>query len=512
MKINVSFPRELLTNSPGQVVGLSVDPLHIVAAGVICILGFVLRFVSLAYYSLDGDEFASYYFAHNFSFWQLWTLELDTHPPLYCTIEKMILMFGDSEALLRAPAALLGSVAVLLTYLLARQIVGGPAALLAAALMAISPGQIYFSQWARSYALFTVAALGTALTVVGIFNNYASATLSTWGQRALYVLSLTIALYAHNIAFLLFAITAIFGLVPIVAGRSAKCLLEWAALNGTVLLLWSWWLIVVAHQAEAGLVNLQWVAPPTLSFVRDSLANAYGTMFTFHFRSLINIFTLLVVGIILISGVIIVARRVLGKIPLAYLLALVVCTPAAEIAISLMWQPIFYYRIIMWTVPFFYILAALVITSLRWSRAAGVLVSGVIAIFALDVWAHYRKPFAEDYRTLIDEVYTASRDGDVIVTMHPWVYTGINYYLSKQLPRAVVVVDRSTALMRSVAHLPPASVVHLPPAADRVWLIGGGVEDGDPGLRRDLASYRLVRRYDEHLVSAELFQHSRAPQ
>ena len=67
------------------------------------------------------------------------------------------------------------------------------------------------------------------MTVVGIFRNYAKATLSTSGQRALYALALTIALYAHNIAFLLFAITAIFGLVPVVAGRSLKCLVEWAA-------------------------------------------------------------------------------------------------------------------------------------------------------------------------------------------------------------------------------------------------------------------------------------------
>ena len=511
MKIDSSFPMELLRNSRGQVLGLSVHRAPIVA---VCIIGLVLRFVFLAYYSLDGDEFASYYFAHNFSYRQLWTLDLDTHPPLFLTIENVILAFGDSEALLRAPSALLGSVAVLLTYLLARRIVGGRAALLAAALMAISPGQIYFSQWARSYSMFTAATLGTALTVVGIFNNYTNATVSTWGQRAFYILSLTIALYAHNIAFLLFAITAIFGLVPIVEGRSTKCLLEWVALNSAVLLLWSWWLIVVVDQAEAGLVNLQWLAPPTLSFIRDSLANAHGIMFMFHFRSLINTLTLVSVGIVLISAGIILTRCGLGRIPLAYLLALVVCTPAAEIAISLMWRPIFYYRIIMWTVPFFYILAALVITSLRSSRAVGALVSGVIAIFVLDVWAHYRKPFADDYRTLVDEIYTASRDDDVIVTMHPWVYAGINYYLSKHLPRAVEVVDRSTPLMRSVAHLPPAaSVIHLPPAADRVWLIGGGVENGDPELSKDLASYRPVRGYDEHWgATAELYQRSRAAQ
>ena len=338
MKIKATFPKLPLRNLSGEVLRLSVDRADIVVAG-ICILAIALRFATLTYYSLDGDEFASYYFAH-FPFWQLWTEELDTHPPLYCSIEKIILAFGDSETLLRTPVALLGSVAVLLTYLLARRIVRGPAALLATALMAISPGQIYFSQWARSYALLTVAALSSALTVVGIFDNYAKSTLSTWGQRALYVLSLTIALYAHNIGFLLFAITAIFGLVPIVAGRSAKCLSEWAAFNGAVLLLWSWWLIVVIDQAEAGLINLQWLAPPTLSFVAHSLASAYGTMFSFPSRSS-TIFKLVAIGIVLISAGIMVIRGGLGKIWVAYRLALVVGSPAAAIAISLMWRPIF---------------------------------------------------------------------------------------------------------------------------------------------------------------------------
>jgi mannosyltransferase len=444
MKIGAAFPEEPLRNQSDQVLELSVQRAHIVAIWIIWILGLVLRFVSLAHHSFDGDEFASYYFSH-FSFWQLWTEELDTHPPLYYSIQKLMLALGDSEALLRTPVALLGSLSVLLTYLLARRIVGGTAALLAAALMAISPGQIYLSQWARPYALFTAASLVTALTVVGIFNNYAKAKLSTSGERALYVLSVTIALYAHNVAFLLFAITVSCGLAAIVAGRSPKCLLEWAALNGAVLLLWSWWLIVVVHQAQAGLINLSWLAPPTLSFVRDTLAFAYGTQFAFHFRSVIKIVTLAAVGIVLISVGIIVIRRASARISLAYLIALVVCTPAAEIAISLMWRPIFEWPIIMWTVPFFYILAALIISSLRSLRTIGILLSGIAAIFILNIWSHYKHPFRQDYRTLIDHVYPALQNGDVIVTVHPWENAAISI-TSRNTRR--IVLQWSTAPQR----------------------------------------------------------------
>jgi len=279
-----------------------------------------------------------------------------------------------------------------------------------------------------------------------------------------------------------------------------------------VLLLWSWWLIVVIHQAQAGLINLSWLAPPTLSFARDSLAFAYGTQFAFHFRSVSKIATLAAVGIVLISAGIIVKRRPSASIPLAYIIALVVCTPAAEIAISWMWRPIFEWPIIMWTVPFLYILAALLITSLRSQRINGLLLPGIAAIFILNLYAYYRHPFRGDYRTLIEEAYPALQNDDVIVTVHPWENAGIKYYLSKHPPHRLTVIDRSTTLMRSVGHLAPASVVPLPPRADRVWIIRSEDERGDPELSAELTSYRLVRRFIANEVSAELYQeHARDP-
>ncbi|MBV8507818.1 MAG: glycosyltransferase family 39 protein [Alphaproteobacteria bacterium] len=509
MKTNATVFGEPLGNLRAQVVGPSADRAHVIAIGAICIIGFVLRFLLLTHHSFDGDELFSYYWAH-FSFSELWTGALgDIHPPLYYSVQKIILILGDSETLFRAPVAVLGTVSVLLVYFLARRIVDETAALLAAALMATSPIQIYYSQWARPYALLTAAALGAALTAVGIFKNYAQGALSRWAERALYVLLMTIALYTHSMACLLFAVTAIYGLASIAAGRSLKCLLEWSALNGAVLLLWSWWLIVVVHQAEAGLGQMAWLAPPTLRFVALELASAYGTMFIWHFGPAISILTLVAVGIVLTNTVMmILSRTVSSRIPLAYLFAVVVFVPAVEIGISLAWRPIFMQRTILWTVPFFFILAAIAIKSLCSTRAIPVLLSGVAAIFILDFWAHYRKPVHEDFRTLVDEVYAASRDGDVIVTGEPWVYSGVNYYLAKHSPRALIVVDRSTNEMRRDGHLPPISVQHLPPATDRIWFIDGP-GDADPELSAELAPYRLVRRYDEHGTSAVLYQDTR---
>jgi len=248
----------------------------------------------------------------------------------------------------------------------------------------------------------------------------------------------------------------------------------------------------------------------TLSFLQDNLAPAYGPQFIWHFRSIIQISTLVVVGIVIVSAGIIISHRKSGRIPLVYLLTLVVCIPAAEIAISLVWRPVFMQRTIVWIIPFYYILAALVITSFLSRWVIGVVLSGIVAIFISDLYAHYRKPYNTDYRALIDDIYTASQDGDVIVTVHPFEYTGVNYYLSKHSARALTVIDRPTEVDRLVAHLPAAPVAHLP-VTDRVWLIFGTGEElkAESVINSELASYRRVLRYDEKMVAAELYQTTR---
>ena len=65
-------------------------------------------------------------------------------------------VFGTSEAGLRSLSALLGTLAIPITYLCGRELVSRAAGVVAAALAALSPFMIWYSQEARSYMLFTV--------------------------------------------------------------------------------------------------------------------------------------------------------------------------------------------------------------------------------------------------------------------------------------------------------------------------------------------------------------------
>jgi hypothetical protein len=81
----------------------------------------------------------------------------ETTPPLYFVLAWLwAKVFGTSEAGVRSLSALLGTAAIPITYLCGRELVSRAAGLVAAALAALSPFMIWYSQEARSYMLFAV--------------------------------------------------------------------------------------------------------------------------------------------------------------------------------------------------------------------------------------------------------------------------------------------------------------------------------------------------------------------
>ncbi|NJP04597.1 MAG: hypothetical protein HC837_02670 [Chloroflexaceae bacterium] len=91
----------------------------------------------------------------------------DSHPPLYhILVHGWLLLIGDDLLSLRFFSVLLSTLCILLTYVLGRQLFGvsgSGIALLAAALMAISPFQIFHGQQARMYPLLAVLVLVTTI-------------------------------------------------------------------------------------------------------------------------------------------------------------------------------------------------------------------------------------------------------------------------------------------------------------------------------------------------------------
>ena len=137
-----------------------------VALALICVAGAVLRFATLDVQSLWYDEAVTA---------ELLRMDLsgllhaipssESSPPLYYVLGWLWThAFGTGEVGLRSLPALIGTATIPVVWALGRRIGGDGAGLVAAALVAVNPMLVWFSQEARAYALLVLlAALATLL-------------------------------------------------------------------------------------------------------------------------------------------------------------------------------------------------------------------------------------------------------------------------------------------------------------------------------------------------------------
>jgi uncharacterized membrane protein len=136
-------------------------------------IGVILRVYYVFYYSLWLDEMMQVVAAS--ASWQeiFGLVALHSSPPLdYIIMKIVILLFGKSDWIVRMPALLFGSASIYAFYSFARSLTGRDTALTAAALMALSPMAIVYSQEARMYSLFLLLSLiSFRLTLLVIEKN-----------------------------------------------------------------------------------------------------------------------------------------------------------------------------------------------------------------------------------------------------------------------------------------------------------------------------------------------------
>ena len=127
----------------------------------IILIGLALRLIMLGEQSLWYDEGVTWLLSQMKNLADLidWTAA-DIQPPLYyLLIWHTDIILGQSEWALRLPSVLFNTLTIPLIYVLARRLFpASSSALLAAALFAISPLMVYYSQEARMYTLLVFEA------------------------------------------------------------------------------------------------------------------------------------------------------------------------------------------------------------------------------------------------------------------------------------------------------------------------------------------------------------------
>jgi mannosyltransferase len=157
------------------------------ALGAILVLAAVLRFATLRTQSIWFDEAAT---------WDLVRRPLgamldripdgESNPPLFYVLEwGWTRVFGDGEAGLRSLSALAGLLTVPVAYAIGRRAGGlACAGLAAAALVAVNPLLVWFSQEARSYALATLLSAVALLLALRASEDARGRWLAGWALAA----------------------------------------------------------------------------------------------------------------------------------------------------------------------------------------------------------------------------------------------------------------------------------------------------------------------------------------
>lgn len=133
--------------------------------GLILVAGFALRLVQLGEKSLWVDEGATWVLSQR----PLPDILEDSgdreHPPGYYALIHFSSRVSDSEAALRFPSVVASTLAILLVYLLGRRMADHRVGIAAAALLALSPLDLWYAQEARQpvFAGLAVVAAGLAL-------------------------------------------------------------------------------------------------------------------------------------------------------------------------------------------------------------------------------------------------------------------------------------------------------------------------------------------------------------
>ena len=175
----------------------------------VCMLGFALRLYDLSADSLWYDEIStatrsqldpgsllravsSFGIGHEL-------------PLIYLVTRFFVLLFGDSEFILRMPAVLFGALSILLVYKVGALLWTRQEGLIAALLLSLNSHHVNYSQEARHYALLVFLAL---LSLIFLLKALRQNRASFWAGFAICMI---LSLYTHYFAFLFLAAATAFG-------------------------------------------------------------------------------------------------------------------------------------------------------------------------------------------------------------------------------------------------------------------------------------------------------------
>lgn len=446
-------------------------------AAALTVLAAALRLFRLGHESLWFDEVYSIWVAQG-PMWSLPTLlEWKVPFPLYYgLLHGWLLIFGPGPAALRLFSVVAGVASVPLLWRLTARRLGPQAAFWAAALLAVSPLHIWYSQEGRQYALVVLLVI---LAADALQRALLDGRARDWGAYALWA---TLALYTHYYAgFILVG----FGLVALWSwwqkGHRRADFVHLALAHLAIAVLFAPGLIVPLGQAQSGTWN--WVAakygvPGARQLYDLAGAFSYGTLF-----DPILPLKLTLLGLYLLAALLGLRalRRRAERPVLLLVLAWLGTAPALAFLISQI-APLFLTRYLLPALPAYLVLVAVGISRLQppqgqngilvndttlspISRAGWLLGAVLLATSLVASRPIYAGGLKEDWRGVAQVVAAQEQPGDLILLVDEDIAVPFNYYYTGQADQLRLwrgVTDPAEI----AARIEPALAGHR-----RLWLV-----------------------------------------
>ncbi|MGB8648854.1 MAG: glycosyltransferase family 39 protein [Anaerolineae bacterium] len=468
------------------------------ALGVVA-LAFLMRVERLADKSIWWDEGWTIWLSQHDLDWIALRTASDEHPPLHYWLMHFWNAIGTEAAIGRFFSLFFGVLAVALLYRIAREIGGKWLGVLAALLLALARFHIWWSQDIKNYTLSGFFALASVWFVLRLV--LASPTQRrAWRIWIGYVLSITLALYSHYLAALIFLADNLLILIVLVRewrgqGKPTALFLRWCLAQIAVLALFAPWLWLYLQNAAT------WSAAPAfdaglfLRLVATVLALGVTTYID-NYTVLTALFTVLVLAGALWPllrrrrnhaapalqwGTLLALIIVLVPPLLIYILSL---TPAAFFA------PKIQARYLLILLPAYMLLLAMGIAFLarvsRYLAAAAILLVLAAQVYTLGDY-YSGRVLQDDYASIAQAVNSFALPGDALVLDTDQEWPTFLYYLRPGREWPWVGVPNGAPVDQATAHRVAAQAAQYQGA----WLVT--IPDA---LARD----------PQHLVEAELAQ------
>ena len=328
----------------------------------LALLAFGLRIYRIQYQSLWRDEVDAVIFATRDlrAILNTFTSVGENGPLYFLGLHGWIRLAGQSEFSVRFPSACFGTLAVLATYQLGRELVGYRVGLIGALPMAFSPYHIWYGQEAKMYALISFLAPLSLLILLRLLRG---------GRRWLWLVwaGLMVAfLYIHLFATMMALVSACW--IPLVLRRRPRLTLPLIVavllLTGAVLPVGRWLLPAVLTPVNTGYY------PYNLLQMVSILLRG----FSMGIRPASGLLPVGLYALLLIAGVVPLARqRTAPDWPPArgvLLLVLYLCIPLLAIWLVSLRRPTFTDRYLIVSLPAFFLLIATGIVVIQHTAAA----------------------------------------------------------------------------------------------------------------------------------------------